>query len=148
MWAGKRNMSRSRYHSAKPDGESLLPIWWLPRRPMNQTIDISEQRPHTTIRCITGMFRVKPPTKLLNNRPRRRLSIRKTSANPGRSTTSSNNRSDKDEGKGGWLLTGYTTPPTYCFSHLATSMGLGRSIRNYWGLSLSFLEGCHFLVDC
>jgi hypothetical protein len=32
------------------------------------------------------MFRVKPPTKLLNNRPRRRLSIRKASANSGRST--------------------------------------------------------------
>jgi hypothetical protein len=31
------------------------------------------------------MFRVKPPTKVLNNRPRRRLSIRKTSANSGRS---------------------------------------------------------------
>ena len=31
------------------------------------------------------MFRVKSPTKVLNNRPRWRLSIRKTSANPGRS---------------------------------------------------------------
>ena len=52
---------------------------------MSRIIDMSEERLHTTIRCITGMFRVKPPTKVLNNRPRRRLSIRKTSANSGRS---------------------------------------------------------------
>ena len=31
------------------------------------------------------MFGVKPPTKVLNNRPRWRLSIRKSSANSGRS---------------------------------------------------------------
>jgi hypothetical protein len=45
---------------------------------------MNEERPHTTIRCVTGMFRVKSPTKVLNNRPWR-LSIRKTSANSGRS---------------------------------------------------------------
>lgn len=52
---------------------------------MSRIIDMNEERLHTTIRCMAGMFRVKPLTKVLNNRPRWRLSIRKTSANSGRS---------------------------------------------------------------
>ena len=52
---------------------------------LSRIIDMKEERLHTTIRCVTGVFRVKPPTKVLNNRPRWRLSIRETSANSGRS---------------------------------------------------------------
>ena len=132
----KRMTRCSHYHSAKPDGESLLPIWWLLRSPMSRIIDMNEERLYTAIRCITGMFRVKPPTKVLNNRPRRRLSIRKTSANSSRSRAGAIMSQTKTRSK---LLTGYTILPMYCFSHLITSKGLVHLIRNYWELSPLFL---------
>ena len=76
------------------------------------------------------MFRVKPPTKILNNRPRRRLSVGKTSTNSGRSMAIVTVDETKTRGRVK-LLTGYTTPPTRCSSHPITSKGLGHSIRNY-----------------